>query len=70
MTLYSSQMLNQVKFWYKKCFANNNNDSRITEIAAQCKVRSVSVINGKERFTFYIFYCVKFDKKLKQKSVW
>ena len=25
-------MLNQDKFWYRKCFANNNNDSRINEI--------------------------------------
>ena len=52
MTLYASQMFNQEKFWYKKCFANNSDDSRINEIAVQCKVRSVSVINGKERFRF------------------
>ena len=25
----------------------------------QCKVRSAMTINGKERFIFYIFYCLK-----------
>ena len=44
-----------LKFWVgkvsilKKCFASNNNDSRINEILYS-KVRSGRIINGKEGF--------------------
>ena len=37
-----------------KSFANNNNDSKINKM-----LYSVRVINGKERFRFYIFYCLR-----------
>ena len=40
MTKYTSQVFQEEKFWYKKCFANNRNDSRIN------KIRSVGVRKG------------------------
>ena len=49
-------MFNQEKFWYKKYFANKNGDSRVNEMLYSVKLR---VINGKERFRFSIFYCLK-----------
>ena len=33
----------------------------------QCKVRSTRVINGKERFIFYIFYCLKVREEFEMK---
>ena len=42
----------------KKCFANNNNDSRINEMLYS-KGRSGRVINGKEGFRFNIYCCLK-----------
>ena len=53
MTKYTSQVFQEEKFWHKKCFANNRNDSRIN------KIRSVGVTNDKEGFRFYIFCCLK-----------
>ena len=43
-------------FGIKKYFANNNGDSRINEMLYSVKLR---IINGKERFRFLIFYCLK-----------
>ena len=42
----------------KKCFTNNNNDSRITEMLFS-KVRSSRMITGKEGFKFNIYFCLK-----------
>ena len=51
-------MFNQEKICYKFFFAYKNNDSKINEILYSLKV-NLRVINGKERFRFYIFDCLK-----------
>ena len=58
MTLYTSQILSRKSFYIKKCFANNNNDSRINEMLYS-KVRGSRMINGKEGFKFNIYCCLK-----------
>ena len=51
----SSQIFEQEKFLYKKCFANNSNDSGINEMLYS-KVRSGRVvINGKEGPFFELY---------------
>ena len=52
MTQYTSQMFQEEKFWYKKCYANDNKDSRINDACkiggvVWCKIRSVRVIHCK-----------------------
>ena len=56
MTLYTSQMFSQEKFWFKKCFANNSDYSGINEITVQCKVRRAMLLTVKKGlgFTFSI----------------
>ena len=44
-------MFNQEKSCSKKCFANNNDDSKTNEILYNVKL-NVRVINAKERFRF------------------
>ena len=46
------------KSCYKKCFANDNDDLKTNEMLYSVKL-NVKVINGKERFTFYILFCLK-----------
>ena len=51
-------MLNYKKPCYKKCFANNNVDSKANEMLYSVKL-NLRVINDKERFRFYILFCLK-----------
>ena len=50
------KFLSRKSFYIKKCFASNNNDSRINEMLYS-KVRSDRVINGKKGFRFNIYCC-------------
>ena len=53
MTQYTSQMFKEVKFCYKKCFANNRNDSRINKILYSVKLEiRKSSFNDKVGFRF------------------
>ena len=46
------------KSCYKKCFANNNDDSKSNEMLYSVKL-NVRVINGEETFRFYILFYLK-----------
>ena len=49
-------MLEEEKFWYKKCFANNRHDSRISKILYSVKLKSQELLMMKKSldFTFSI----------------
>ena len=49
-------MLNSENFWYEKCFANNNDDSRINEILCSVKLETYELLMVKKglNFTFSI----------------
>ena len=49
-------MFNQKKFWYKKCFENNSDDSRINEILHSVKLEASELLMVKKGldFTFSI----------------
>ena len=49
-------MFEQEKFWYKKCFANNRNDSRINKILYSVKLEAQELLMIKKGldFTFSI----------------
>ena len=52
------KFLSRKIFYIKKCFPNDNNDSRIHEMLYS-KVSSCWVINRKEGFRFNIYCCLK-----------
>ena len=49
-------MFKEEKFWYKKCFANNRNDSRINKILYSVKLEAQELLMIKKGldFTFSI----------------
>ena len=49
-------MFKEEKFWYKKCFANNRNDSRINKILYSVKLEAQELLKIKKclDFTFSI----------------
>ena len=49
-------MFEEEKFWYKKCFANNRNDSRIYKIlhSVKLEVQELLMIKKGLDFTFSI----------------
>ena len=45
-------MFNQKKFWYKKCFAKKNNDSRIKEMLYSVKLKEQELLMVKKVLDF------------------
>ena len=45
-------MFSQEKFWNKKCFANNNDDSRINEILYSVKLKAYELLMVKKALDF------------------
>ena len=45
-------MFEEEKFWYKKCFANNRNDSRINKILYSVKLEAQELLMIKKGLDF------------------
>ena len=55
--LFSNVQFGKVLLWKMFCKWQRWLENKWN--AVQCKDKNVRVINGKERFRFYIFYCLK-----------